>query len=178
PLSGLTTFMWLADGEWQARDVTEPGRGEVALAGVQHLDRFPDLAGRPRRMVSGPFDSEASLGVTLLADGTDPTSARALGVFTPGASPLNRTPVAGVDAETGEVRYRVDRRVSRIVLANMRISQFPLMVERLFFTGLSAPRHAPDGIVERLTTDLYVIAGTPERIRGVAEAIDAAYRSG
>jgi hypothetical protein len=57
----------------------------------------------------------------------------------------------------------------------MRIGVFPLMVERHWLTGMLAPRYAPEGIVERLTKDLYVLVGTPNEIREVAPAIDEAY---
>jgi hypothetical protein len=161
--------LWVDDGEWQSFKLTDEGRIEVTFEETNHIDNFPEIDSHP----AGNASSDRNLAV--LTEGADPDSGRSVGMYIPESSPLNRTPIAGVDKETGEVQYRHDRRVKRIILSNMRIGVFPLMVERHWLTGMLAPRYAPEGIVERLTKDLYVLVGTPNEIREVAPAIDEAY---
>ena len=101
-----------------------------------------------------------------MADGQNPKTAKAIGIYFPTRSPTNRFQTIGV--KDGKIIYAENR----LLAAHMMAAAVPMgkagtgynLLARAYTNGLLEPRRTAPGVREALRSEVYVFYGTPEAI--------------
>ncbi len=157
--SGYTVPMWREKGAWKILPELESGRGkemEFLLPGPAEKGKSPPVTA----------DSE----FLVLARGNDPATSPAIALYSP-STEINTNQTLGLDQATGRVVYKEDRRTQGKILFSRVIPTQVDMRNRYFLTGLLAPGHGRQNVLEALQNETFILFGTPDQILGAVEAL-------
>jgi hypothetical protein len=133
--------------------------------------------------------------LTLIADSGDPADAatcRAVGLYYPVWSEINKYPIVGVETATGgtvyrEARFAADLPVSQFAgwRANNRptgenkniTANYTMRALRINLKGILSPDHTLVGCHERLQKENFWIFGTPAAVLNAVQSIDRHFAS-
>jgi hypothetical protein len=161
------TYHWHANGS-TINDLSVQERGETATA--RRFFRDTSLAARtPGFTVPGYAQVHAPL--IILSDSTDLDQGGALGLYYPD-SDININSIVGVDKESGAMVYRDDRRLHMEVRDSpVRVPAMQWIGFRGHLLGMLNPTRTPQGTIEVLRGEFYLLYGSPREIFEHAQLI-------
>ena len=180
---GYKRLFWVGpDGQWASREIV-PGQTELDLKRMSTSKDAPAGAVNEPKMAKGDF--------AVIADGPDPDKAVAVGIYVPQRSDANRRPVLGLRADGSGASYASDRRLRSWLYVAPRGTRDPGVRTlengyeipsglvhfgyRTLLTGMTSPANSPDGHVEALRVESFVLAGAPNEIRAAVEELAENY---